>query len=94
MKVTEYNIINKKSIFIIENNNIKFYAIEIYNNGHEIICYGNNTLIMLFDDSNNVYYDPATNKECNGEITYRGVIIDDCIISSYDNFLNEIKRND
>ena len=92
MKVTEYDIINKKSVFIIEENNIKFYAIEIYDNGHEIICYGNNKIFMLFDDRNNIYYDAATETECNGEICYAGVLVENCNIPNFDKILSDIKE--
>lgn len=93
MKVTEYDIINKKSVFVIEENNTKSYAIEIYNNGHEIICYGNNKIVMLFDDRDNAYYDAATDTECNGEIRYAGTLAENCSIPSFDKILSDIKDN-
>ena len=82
---------DKKVAFIIEHNGVKYCGLEIHNNGHEIICYGNNKLFMLFDRTSEVFYDEKTDSEVNGEIEFAGIIVDYCVMPEYDKLLNTIE---
>lgn len=81
----------KKCIFVIKDKDTTYYSVELYNTGTTIVCYGNNKLFTLFDDTSNKYYDENTGSlECGG-LNFLDIIVDYCVIPEYDKILNNLK---
>lgn len=75
----------------VEQNGVKFHGIVIEHDGRRMICYGNNILFTVYDETDLEYYIEEIDEVVKGDYVFGGILVDYCIIPEYDKLLNEIK---
>lgn len=77
------------NIIEVESNGVKFRGIVIEHDGRRMICYGNNILFTVYDETDLEYYIEEIDEVVKGGYEFGSILVDYCSIPKYDKILNE-----